>query len=241
MKRILSLFLALLMLAGCMGVSALADEPCDEHIPSEPVTENEVAASCTEPGSYDVVVYCSVCCEELSRETVTVDASGHTPGEPVIENEAAASCTEAGSYDQVVYCSVCGEELSRETVTVEAIGHEWDEGTVTLAPTTETEGVMTYNCLNCDEVMTAVLDRLPPDEHELDVTGDIVVQEEGEQLLLNGDPPDNTVSSGDCSAEGSSVNWALDGEGTLTISGSGEMKDYLEYEHPDVGVYCAYV
>ena len=73
-KRALSLLLALLMLAGCMGVSAFAYEPCDEHVPAEPVAENEATASCTEGGSYDEVVYCSVCGEELSRETVTVEA-----------------------------------------------------------------------------------------------------------------------------------------------------------------------
>ena len=47
------------------------------HSAAEAVKENEVAPTCTENGSYDNVVYCSVCNEELSRETVTVDALGH--------------------------------------------------------------------------------------------------------------------------------------------------------------------
>ena len=103
----------------------IGDEPVHEHTPGEAVKENEVAPTCTQPGSYDLVVYCTECGEELSRETVTVPALGHTPGEAVKENKKAATCTEPGSYDLVVYCTVCGEEISRETVTVPATGHTW--------------------------------------------------------------------------------------------------------------------
>ena len=35
------------------------------------------------------------------------------------------------------------------------------------------------------------------------------------------------VASGDCSTDDSNVIWALDSEGTLTISGKGEMEDYV--------------
>ncbi|MCD7868906.1 MAG: leucine-rich repeat protein, partial [Clostridiales bacterium] len=47
------------------------------HTAGEAVKENEVAATCSTEGSYDSVVYCSVCGEEISRETVTVAATGH--------------------------------------------------------------------------------------------------------------------------------------------------------------------
>ena len=47
------------------------------HTEGEPVIENNIDATCTEDGSYDSVVYCSVCDDELSRETVTIDALGH--------------------------------------------------------------------------------------------------------------------------------------------------------------------
>ena len=47
------------------------------HTPAEAVRENEVAATCTEAGSYDSVVYCAECGEEISRESVTVPALGH--------------------------------------------------------------------------------------------------------------------------------------------------------------------
>lgn len=47
------------------------------HTDGETVEENYVAPTCTEAGSKDVVVYCSVCDAELSRETETIDATGH--------------------------------------------------------------------------------------------------------------------------------------------------------------------
>lgn len=48
------------------------------------------------------------------------------------------TCTEAGyTY---YYCS-CGDSCTEEGAP--ALGHSWDEGVVTLEPTTETEGVMT--------------------------------------------------------------------------------------------------
>ena len=48
------------------------------HTPGEAVKENEKAPTCTEDGSYDSVVYCAGCGEEISRETVTVPAPGHS-------------------------------------------------------------------------------------------------------------------------------------------------------------------
>lgn len=87
------------------------------------VRENETSATCTTNGSYDEVVYCAVCEEELSRKTVEVAALDHTAGETVKENEVAATCTAKGSYDEVVYCTVCEEELSRKRVETPAAGH----------------------------------------------------------------------------------------------------------------------
>ena len=61
------------------------------HSPAESVRENEKAATCTEAGSYDEVVYCSVCGIELSRESKTIAELGHD----LIEHEAKpATCTE---------------------------------------------------------------------------------------------------------------------------------------------------
>ena len=136
--------------------------PALGHAPAEAVRENESAATCVLAGSYDSVIYCSRCGEELSREKVTVDATGHSPAAAVRENESAATCVLAGSYDSVVYCAVCGEELSRETVTVEASGHAWDEGTVKTEATCAQAGEVVYTCTLCGETRT---ESVPRKEH----------------------------------------------------------------------------
>ncbi len=92
--------------------------------------ENEVEASCLDDATYDKVTYCSICDDEVSRETVTVDvALGHTAAESfIIENEVAATETTDGSYDEVIYCTVCGEELTRTSIIVPATGDTTDNG-----------------------------------------------------------------------------------------------------------------
>ena len=90
------------------------------HTPAEAVRENEVPATCTEDGSYESVVYCSVCDEELSRGTVTVPALGHT--EEVIP-AVAPSCIETG-LTEGRKCSVCGKLLIAQE-DVPALGHDW--------------------------------------------------------------------------------------------------------------------
>ena len=51
--------------------------PANGHTPANAVEENYVAPTCTENGSKDIVVYCSVCDEEIDRETETIEATGH--------------------------------------------------------------------------------------------------------------------------------------------------------------------
>ena len=45
-------------------------------------------------------------------------------------------------------------------------------------------------------------------------------------VALDEKPAAEIVASGECGAEGDNVKWQLDSEGTLTISGEGEMKNY---------------
>ena len=47
-----------------------------EHVPGETVVENNVEPTATTDGHYDNVVYCDICGDEISRETVTVPATG---------------------------------------------------------------------------------------------------------------------------------------------------------------------
>ena len=126
------------------------------HTNGDPVVENEVAANCTADGSYDTVVYCSVCGDEVSRVTTTVPATGHTDGEAVKENEVAATCGAEGSYDSVIYCSECGAELSRETVTVEKAEHQ-GLTTINVKEVTCTEDGYTGDsyCEDCRQTVVA--------------------------------------------------------------------------------------
>ena len=118
------------------------------HAERAPVRENEKAPTCTAAGSYEEVITCSRCREEVSRKTVEIAALGHTPGEAVKENEVAATCLSAGSYEEVVCCTVCGEELSRKTVEVAALGHN-HKGKETQRVTCISSGEMTYTCTRC--------------------------------------------------------------------------------------------
>ena len=122
------------------------------HTPGAPVTENYVGPTCTEPGSYDEVVYCTECGEELSRQTHSIEPKGHNPDAPTYENYVSATCTEPGSYDEVVYCIECGEELSRTTEVIYATGHtEAAPVTENYLPATCTEPGSYDEVVYCDE------------------------------------------------------------------------------------------
>lgn len=90
------------------------------HKADDAVEEKRVEATCTEDGSYDAVVYCSVCKAELSRETNVVVALGH---KEVVDVSVAATCTEAG-LTEGKHCSVC-EVVLVEQKEVAALGHKF--------------------------------------------------------------------------------------------------------------------
>ena len=71
------------------------------HTAGSVVVENNVAPDCVNNGSYDNVVYCTVCDAELSRETVTVDALGHDYDAVV----TAPDCVNGGYTTYT--CTVC--------------------------------------------------------------------------------------------------------------------------------------
>ena len=184
------------------GDSYTEEIPATGHTEAEAVVENEVAATCTTDGSYDSVVYCSVCGEELSRDTITVPATGHTAAEAVVENEVAATCTTDGSYDSVVYCSVCGEEISRETITVPATGHTEAEAVVEneVAATCTTDG--SYDsvvyCSVCGEEISRETITVPATGH---TAAEVVVENEVAATCTTDGSYDSVVYCSVCGEE----------------------------------------
>jgi hypothetical protein len=77
--------------------------PATGHIYGEAVNENVVAATCESNGSYDEVIYCSVCDAELSRVQKTVNALGHDYVETVVPP------TETEGGYTLHECSRCGD------------------------------------------------------------------------------------------------------------------------------------
>lgn len=84
--------------------------PTVAHTPKATVKENVKPATCTAAGSYDEVVYCSVCDNVVSRTTKTVAATGHTWGGWAVTTPATA--TEKGTETRE--CSVCHVKETRD-------------------------------------------------------------------------------------------------------------------------------
>ena len=172
------------------------------HTAGETVVENRVEATCESAGSYDNVVYCSVCGKELARETVIIDALGHTAGETVVENRVEATCESAGSYDNVVYCSVCDKELARETVIIDALGHTAGETVVENRVEATCESAGSYDnvvyCSVCNKELsrnTVVIKKLPH------TAGETVVENRVEATCESAGSYDNVVYCSVCDKE----------------------------------------
>ena len=100
--------------------SASSSEPGHTHTPGTPVKENEVNATCTLGGSYDLVTYCTSCTAKLNTEHKTTDPLGH---DLVHHSAQSATCTEDGwnAYDT---CSRCDYTTYEK---IDALGHDYDD------------------------------------------------------------------------------------------------------------------
>ena len=115
----------LMMLLTAMATGAWADEVCS-HIPGTPVQENVVEPKCTEKGSYDLVVYCTLCGLELSREPVYWDALGHD----YLEDQVYGPTCEEQGYTNFK-CKRCGDSYTDNYIP--ALGHAWGTPTYVWA------------------------------------------------------------------------------------------------------------
>ncbi len=123
---------------------------CTDHIHAEPIEENRVESTCTVAGSYESVVKCSRCGEEISRETKALPLADHTEEViPAVEPDCVNTGLTAGKK-----CSVCGEITVAQEV-VNAYGHE--ESVLSGKAATCTEAGLTEGkkCTVCGETTVA--------------------------------------------------------------------------------------
>ncbi|MBQ6265390.1 MAG: hypothetical protein IJK60_08085 [Clostridia bacterium] len=172
------------------------------HNAGDPAVENLNPATCSAEGSYEEVVCCTVCGEEVSREQKTIEKISHTVGNAAVENETAATCSAEGSYDIVIYCSVCGEDFSRTHVTLEKLDHT--PGTPVeenVVPSTCTEegccDEVVY-CSECGEELTREQKTIEKISHTV---GDAVIENEVAATCKEEGSCDEVVYCSECGEE----------------------------------------
>ena len=92
----------------------MEEEEPHVHTPASAVIEDLVEQTCTTSGSYVAVVYCldPECCEELSRTTVVLAATGHKDD---VADHKCDDCgevlTECADNNNDGKCDICGADL----------------------------------------------------------------------------------------------------------------------------------
>ncbi|MBQ7294801.1 MAG: InlB B-repeat-containing protein [Clostridia bacterium] len=115
------------------------------HTKGEAVIENSVDPDCENGGSYDTVVYCTVCGDEISRDTTTVDALKHDFS--VFVKTVAPTCTVDGYT--TYKCSRCEKTEDRDTV---AAAHTLTK-TEAKTETCDVDGNIEYwTCSTCGKL-----------------------------------------------------------------------------------------
>ena len=224
---------------GCDTIVDLAP-----HTAGDPVRENVVAATCTEGGTYDEVIYCSVCNHEMSRTSKTISATGHTAGTPVHENIVQPTCTKDGSHDEVVYCTICNEELSRTAKVDEATGHvngnPVKENVHDATCTEEGSYDEVIYCDKCNEKLTTTPKTIPAKGH---TEGAVVIENEIESTVDKEGSYDEVVYCVDCHTElsrtkkttpkfvyeileGAGASHEDEGSDTITIRANGKFEKF---------------
>ena len=135
-------------------ITVTPPEPEHVHTPGAATQENVVPADCTNGGSYDEVIKCTECGEEISRTHKTTDALGHVPGTATQENVVPADCTHGGSYDEVVKCTRCKDVISTTHKTTDALGHDLQYVAKVPATVEQTGTRAHYVCSRCEKLFS---------------------------------------------------------------------------------------
>ena len=119
----LILTICLIAIMVCMALFIILKTTAHTHSVFNSVKENEIASTCITDGSYEDVIYCTDCDEELSRTIKSIPKISHTMSSFVKENEVSSTCKSRGSYDEVFYCTVCNKEILRNTISIPKLSH----------------------------------------------------------------------------------------------------------------------
>ena len=120
--------------------------PTTDHTGGDPVEENVIGATCTDPGSYDSVVYCAVCNKELSRTQKELPALGHD----IVKYDAEdATCTTPGHKPYEV-CTRCDYTTYEE---IPALGHIEEVIPAVAANCVHTGLTEGKKCIRCKEIL----------------------------------------------------------------------------------------
>ena len=164
--------------------------PAKGHVKGEVKIENDTESTCEKGGSYDEVVYCTVCNKELSRTTVKTEALGHKWNEGKITTEP--TCTEEGM--KTFQCMVCGKT---KTEAVAALGHNWNKDfTVDKEATCEETGLKSIHCKRCDIKKDETV--IPAKGH---IAGEKKIENATESTCENGGSYDEVVYCTVCNKE----------------------------------------
>ncbi|MBQ3427319.1 MAG: S-layer homology domain-containing protein [Clostridia bacterium] len=125
------------------------------HSPAAAVKENEHSASCEGSGSFDEVIYCAVCGEEISRTPRTIDPLGHNWGIP--------SYSWADDNKKVTASRVCGRDASHiDSETVNTASEVTKQATVTAKGETTYTATFTKTAFTTQTKTVADIPMLVP-------------------------------------------------------------------------------
>lgn len=135
------------------------------HTASDVVEENRKEATCITEGSYEEVVTCIICEEELSRTDKVIEMTGHKYGEPVFawsDDYSSAKATFTCEKDEThveIIDAIVTSEVTKEATQVE-------KGQITYTATVEKEG-MAYTDQKVKETEMLQPEPKPEPEPEL--------------------------------------------------------------------------